>query len=190
MTNQKSPAVLVAAASRHGSTAEIAAFIADRLREELPPTWHVHVEDTDAIRTIEGYDAVVLGSGVYEGHWLSSARKLLKDTARAPVSGLWLFSSGPAADGPHDNGLVPAAVKAANRLAARDNIVFSGDMTLRTLGLVEGLLVSAMRAEGGDFRDWEVIKEWVAGIALELSNTTVALHPVAAFPSSTTGSGS
>src|SRR5581483_8068768 len=85
--------VLVTAASRHGGTAEIAAAIGRVLRERGVVADVVPVEDVDSLAE---YDAVVLGSGVYVGRWLESARTFVdrhgNDLAARPV---WLFSSGP-----------------------------------------------------------------------------------------------
>ena len=90
--------VLVTVASKHGATAEIGQAIAATLTEEghqaefLAP---IHVHD------ISMYDAVILGSGVYAGHWIASAKEFADHHADAlrqrPV---WLFSSGPLGDPP------------------------------------------------------------------------------------------
>ncbi|MGZ5402538.1 MAG: flavodoxin domain-containing protein, partial [Aeromicrobium sp.] len=91
--------VLVACATRHGATAGIAARIGDRLRETLAsPQWEVSVLDSQSIDSIGDHDAVVLGSAVYLGSWIKSARQLLNDLQSAPPLGLWLFSSGPVGD--------------------------------------------------------------------------------------------
>ena len=77
--------VLVSAASRHGATAGIARAIAETLTEAgleavaLPP---------DAVTTLDGYDAAVLGSGIYVGHWMDSARQLVERHAAALASRL------------------------------------------------------------------------------------------------------
>jgi len=88
--------VLVSAASRHGATAEIARAIGETLTEAdleavaLPP---------DAVTTLDGYDAAVLGSGIYVGHWMDSAMQLVERHAAALASRpVWLFSSGPIGD--------------------------------------------------------------------------------------------
>ena len=62
--------VLVTAASKYGATAEIAAAIAEVLDKHgleatvLPP---------EQVKGVDGYDAVVVGSTVYAGHWLKPA---------------------------------------------------------------------------------------------------------------------
>ena len=70
--------VLVTAASRHGSTAEIATIIAGILQasdieaEVLPP---------EAVASVVGYDAVILGSAVY-ARQLAGAGASLRHAAR------------------------------------------------------------------------------------------------------------
>ena len=59
--------VLVAFASRHGSTREIAEGIA----QELRASGHsVAVRPVDAVQGIERYEAAVIGGAVYMGDWL------------------------------------------------------------------------------------------------------------------------
>ncbi|MGO9754854.1 MAG: flavodoxin domain-containing protein [Solirubrobacteraceae bacterium] len=51
------------------------------------------------MRSLEPYDAVVLGSAVYAKHWRGDARHFLRhlggELARRPF---WVFSSGPVGD--------------------------------------------------------------------------------------------
>ena len=85
--------VLVTAASRHGSTAEIATIIAGILQASDIET---EVLQPEAVASVAEYDAVVLGSAVYAGQWLEPARAFVArhgdDLATRPV---FLFSSGP-----------------------------------------------------------------------------------------------
>jgi hypothetical protein len=64
------PSVLVSAALRHGSTAEIAAAICDELRQR---GLRARVLVPAEVTALDSYDVVVLGSAVYVGHWLRSA---------------------------------------------------------------------------------------------------------------------
>ena len=53
------------------------------------------------VDTADGYDAVVLGSAVYAGHWLQDAKDLAERVAaQRPRPLVWLFSSGPIGDPP------------------------------------------------------------------------------------------
>jgi len=94
--------VLVTAASRHGSTAEIAEAIATGLTRRGADAEAIPIDEVDGL---EGFDAVVLGSAIYMGRWLKPARKFAEahaaELSQRPV---WLFSSGPLGDGEH---LVP-----------------------------------------------------------------------------------
>ena len=90
--------VLVTAATKYGATAEIAAAIAKVLDEHgleataLPP---------EQVKEVDGYDAAVVGSAVYAGHWLKPARELVERHAGALAGRpVWLFSSGPVGDPP------------------------------------------------------------------------------------------
>src|SRR3712207_229163 len=84
---------LVAVASRHGSTNEIARAIAEELRTR---GLDAEVRDAEEVDVLDGYEAVVLGSAVYMGDWLLAARRLVeRHRQRLAALPLWLFSSGP-----------------------------------------------------------------------------------------------
>ena len=95
--------VLVAAASRHESTQEIAEAIAATMTDRGIEAAAVPVEQ---VASLDGFDAVVLGSAVYMGRWLGEARRFARlhasELCRLPV---WLFSSGPV--GPADHPVPP-----------------------------------------------------------------------------------
>jgi len=62
------PKVLVAYATRAGSTAEVAERIAQRL---CLGGLSAEARPVDEVTVVAGYDAAVLGSGTYYGGWLS-----------------------------------------------------------------------------------------------------------------------
>jgi len=166
-TNEPDTArVLVAAASKHGATAEIAGHIGDTLRRR---GHDVTVADAGQVGTIDGYDAVVLGSAVYAGHWLDDAKVLADRIAgHRPRPPLWLFSSGPVGDPPKpDEDPDVAAITAAT--APRNHRVFAGRIDKSKLGFAERAIMIAVRAPEGDFRDWDAIAAWADGIADTLS---------------------
>ena len=66
--------VLVTYASKHGATQQIAARIADRLRTA---GLEVQVSPITATGDPAGYDALVIGSAVYFGSWLATARRFV-----------------------------------------------------------------------------------------------------------------
>jgi menaquinone-dependent protoporphyrinogen oxidase len=158
--------VLVTVASRHGSTW----MIGDAIREELQAD-HIQAAllEPELVDDISGFDAFVIGSGVYAGRWLKSARRFVerfeRQLADKPV---WLFSSGPLGE-PARPAQPPAeGLEIAARLNARDHQVFEGRLEPDVLGMAERAIVRVARAEDGDFRPWVAITIWAREISAAL----------------------
>jgi menaquinone-dependent protoporphyrinogen oxidase len=84
--------VLVAYATGHGSTKGVAERIATRLAEAGA---QVDARPVDDVDDLAGYDAVVLGSGVYNQSWIPSATEFLRaNSAALAARPVWLFSVG------------------------------------------------------------------------------------------------
>jgi menaquinone-dependent protoporphyrinogen oxidase len=158
--------VLVTVASKHGATAEIASAIADKIRES---DIAVDLLAPEAVGEVETYDAVVVGSAVYAGHWLQPARAFVDhhaaQLAQRPV---WLFSSGPIGDPPKPEAELAEIEPMLRRLGARGHRTFPGRLDPAALGFVERAVTAALRAPHGDFRDVNEIRSWAAGIAESL----------------------
>jgi menaquinone-dependent protoporphyrinogen oxidase len=164
--------VLVSAASKHGSTAEIAVAIARRLGDAGHDVTRLEPND---VAHVEHYDAFVIGSGVYAGHWLAQGKDLVHEVGRhAEGRPVWLFSSGPlgptttAADAAGDPGDTVDVSHLAAAVHARGHQVFSGKLDKGVLGFAERAIVAAVRAPDGDFRDWAAIDAWATDIAGQL----------------------
>jgi menaquinone-dependent protoporphyrinogen oxidase len=161
--------VLVAAATKHGATGEIAQAIADTLRDQgLDPA----VLEPERVDTIDGYDAVVLGSAVYAGHWLKPARDLVGRCGPALAARpVWLFSSGPIGDPPKSEEDPVDVAELLAATSAREHRVFAGKLVRKQLSFPERAIVTALRVPDGDFRDWPEITGWAAGIATALRSS-------------------
>jgi menaquinone-dependent protoporphyrinogen oxidase len=163
--------VLVAYASKHGSTAEIANALATRLAERGLAS----EVRTAGEATLEGYDAVVLGSGVYVGTWMKEATSFAK--ANVPILStmpVWLFSSGPTGDA-HEHGVTEKQLRDLDELAhPRAHRVFGGALDLAKLGFVERRVVRMVKAPVGDFRDWDQIRAFADEIADDLLAATAS----------------
>jgi menaquinone-dependent protoporphyrinogen oxidase len=161
--------ILVAYATKHDSTAEIAYAIGEVLRHA--GTAQVDVRSVETVRDVTPYDAVVLGSAVYAGQWQSSAAEFLKtheETLRQKL--VWLFSSGPTGEGAPQIVLkgweFPEALKPiADRIQPRDVTVFHGKLDPKKLNFLERLVVKGVKAPMGDYRNWEAIRAWAISIA-------------------------
>src|SRR6266550_6426568 len=67
--------ILVTYATRAGSTAEVAASVAEVLSATGAT---VDVKPVTAVHEVKGYDAVVVGSAIRMGHWLPEAVEFVK----------------------------------------------------------------------------------------------------------------
>ncbi len=171
--------VLVAYASRHGSTAGIAERIAAGLRTAGLDAEARSVKD---VRDVARYDAFVIGGAAYMFHWLKETTAFVKRN-RAALAGrpVWLFSSGPIGTDLVDKDgrdvLEVSRPKEFAELEAmlhpRSERVFFGawDPSAPPVGIAERfmkLLPAAPEMPVGDFRDWPAIDAWAADIATEL----------------------
>jgi len=160
--------VLVTAASRHGATQAIAHEIARQLRAAGQSA---DVLEPEAVDTLDGVDAVVLGSAVYRGRWLPEARNLAArlepDLGHRDV---WLFSSGPVGEPPRPTDEVGDAAKAGRLTHARGHRVFSGRLDRSCLSRSERVGARRLHAADGDYRDWYQIRCWATQIADQLAS--------------------
>src|SRR5512139_1991827 len=85
--------ILLAYASRYGSTKEVAEIITNTMREcgldvELQPVLEV--------KSLDNYEAVVLGAAIYNAHWHQDAHQFLsqhrENLRQRPVA---IFALGP-----------------------------------------------------------------------------------------------
>lgn len=182
--------VLVAYATKHGSTRGIAERIGATLEAEGLEVTTMSVESAG---DLAGYDAFVVGSAAYMGGWLGEAttfvRRNRSTLAQRPV---WLFSSGPVGTDKVDkNGrdvLVASEPKEFVEFDAaihpRGKRVFFGayDPDAPPVGMAEGFmgrfirLMPAVRnvLPAGDFRDWPEIEAWAREIAHALQAVPAA----------------
>jgi menaquinone-dependent protoporphyrinogen oxidase len=167
--------VLVAYATKYGATAEIAEKVGEVLGQA---GLDVDVTPVKSVRDLDAYNAVVLGSAVYVGQWRKPAVKFLKANAQKLAEmPVWVFSSGPSGEGdPVElvNGwLFPDGVKEQmEQIQPKDTAVFHGAVFAEKLGLIEKQMIKTVKAPTGDFRDWDAIAAWAAGIADALKVTT------------------
>ena len=161
--------VLVAYATKHYSTAEIALAIADELEEA--PGFSVEVESVENVKSIAPYEIVVLGSAVYMGQWQAGAVEFLKRYEQELAQrAVWLFSSGPTGTGDPQalmNGWkFPENLQGyADQIKPRDITLFHGKLENNWLNLFEKAAVKFIKAPEGDSRDWEMIRSWAKRIA-------------------------
>ncbi|MBT0566443.1 flavodoxin domain-containing protein [Williamsia sp. CHRR-6] len=168
--------VLVVVASRHGATFELAQLVTSCLDSALTRTGiraHVELADADEVTSLLDVDAVVLGSAVYFGHWLSSAHHFVdKHRSELALRPLWLFSSGPIDD--------PRAIEVAtpaDSLGARSHHVFGGRLHASDLSWSERTVVRALGVSDVDLRQLGDVTDWTTHIAATLAHEFPATTP-------------
>lgn len=165
-----SSSILVGYATRYGSTQEVAEAIAATLRES---GLEVDLQPMRAVRTLEGYTAVVLGAPLYMFHWHKDAKSFLSRHRKAlmerPVA---VFALGPFEDTPKqwqdvranlDKELAefpwfaPVAVE-----------IFGGKFDPAKLDFPYSLVPGLKKLPAADIRDWTAIRAWANNLAAKL----------------------
>jgi menaquinone-dependent protoporphyrinogen oxidase len=156
--------VLVAYASKLGSTAEIAEAIAQVLRDGGHDATAMPARD---VTSLDGWDAVVLGSALYSAYWQRDARRFVERfREELKARPLWLFSGGPLdrrlarADQP----ITPDGAQLTAGLGARAHRTFGG----RLLPDADVPPQVLQTHRFGDFRDWQQIVDYGYRIGREL----------------------
>jgi menaquinone-dependent protoporphyrinogen oxidase len=183
-------------ASRHGGTAGIASRVAEVLRAD---GLEVVLSDAADRPAASGFDATLVGAGVYLGSWVKEGVEFLeRNQATLATMPVWLFSSGPlpgstketdVADpvtlalGPEE-GPGSGGHRKINELSAvihpRGHRVFTGayDPSDPPKNMTERLVRMMPGSKGilpiGDFREWDDIEAWAREVAGEVKATVPA----------------
>lgn len=157
--------ILVAYATRKGSTAEIASAIGKELEGE---GHQVRVSLLQEIPSLEGYNAAVLGAPVYTGHIDENLRKFIERNKNGlktiPVAAFAV-------------GIAPVNPKIGSVAALEDQLkgivvpvnpvamkVFAGKLDPAQHSFMTKTMISLMKVLTGDFRDWDMIKVWAKSL--------------------------
>jgi menaquinone-dependent protoporphyrinogen oxidase len=155
--------VLVAYGTKNGSTGGIADLIAATLSAAGVDA---QARPAAQVRSLAGYDAVVLGGALYAGRWHRDARRFAhRHASQLRDRPVWLFSSGPLDDSADTSTIAPVgqAARAARELNAREHVTFGGRLGEDTKGFIARAMVR--KGHGGDFRNEARITAWARSIA-------------------------
>jgi len=162
-----SASVLVAYATRYGSTQEVAEAIAATLRERGLQSDLQRLHD---VRTLEGHDAVVMGAPLFMFRWHKDARAFLARHREAltqrPVA---VFALGPFNDVPKEwQGVREQLDKELAKfpwLKPAAVAIFGGKFDPATLRFPFNLLPAMKNIPASDIRDWAAISAWASELA-------------------------
>jgi len=173
--------ILVAYATRYGSTKEVAETVATTLEEQ---GLEVELKAAREVRSLDGHGAVVLGTPLYFGALYKDVRALLeRSQAALEQMPLALFALGPikAEDGVEGSReQLDAALAKLPWLSPVATAVFVGKYDPANLGLkdkmIAALPASPLHGEPAhDERDWPAIQCWARELPVKLG--AAALTP-------------
>ena len=155
------PRILVAYASRKGSTAGIAQAVGRELKKAGIT---VEVAEMRTVSSLEGYDAVVIGAPVYMGRRVDDIADFVKryknELQKKPVAAFAV-------------GIAPVAPKVESVDAVMENLrkvldpiqtvavtMFAGTLDPAQQSFVERTMTKLLNVPTGDFCDWTAIAAW------------------------------
>ncbi len=170
--------VLVAYATRFGSTHEIASAI---VRELNAAGLNAQAAETSSGLAPEDYDAFVIGSPLYGGTWLSSAGMFAAIMAERmkgkPVAlfsvGTLILKSPERGQAEHANfigGLIDVA-RSAVALNVVADAVFSGYFDRSNLPWWLRIIDRFVPTPQGDHRNWSEIQAWAKSLVPKFAST-------------------
>ena len=153
--------VLVAYASRCGSTAEVGQAIADRLCQRGAM---VDVRAVEEVQDVAAYDAVVLGSAIRMGKWLPAAVQFVERdaaTLQARQSAFYTVHMLNADDSEASRQARATYVEAVHAvMTPQYEAFFTGKMDMSKLSFVDRMVAKMVKSKDEDRRDWPAIRAW------------------------------
>ena len=163
--------ILLAYASRYGSTQEVAETVANVLRQA---GLEVELQPMREVTTLDSYAAVVLGAAIYNARWHPDAHQFLsqhqESLKQRPVA---IFTLGPLTKD-------EAAKKRSRRELDKELEqypwlkpvaleIFVGKYNPSKLSFFERLLPAS------DHRDWDAIRAWATALPARLAPAEIQL---------------
>jgi menaquinone-dependent protoporphyrinogen oxidase len=159
--------VLVAYATRYGSTQEVAEAVAATLRTR---GLEVHLRPAREVRSLEGYSAVVLGTAIYIFCLRKDARRFLTRHREAlSMRPIAIFALGPFNNDEKERQGVRAQLDKELAMfpwftpVAQE--IFGGKFDPAKLRFPYNLVPHLRRLPASDIRDWTAIRAWASDLA-------------------------
>lgn len=158
--------LLVAYASKCGSTAEIAEAVAKTL---CAGGINAALSSAEKIKSLQGFDGVILGSAIYMGSPLKSAEQFVdrfsEDLATIPAAVFGVCLTMKDASSQNESTALAYLAPLTKKIKPVSTIAFAGRIDHASLPTIYRFFSQAdnsgILAEG-DFRDWGVINGWAS----------------------------
>lgn len=157
--------ILVAYATRYGSTAEVAEAIGDELRKAGVA---VDVRPVGEVRDLSPYRAAIIGSPIYMGKWLPESQVFIERNQQIlrtiPVA---YFAVGLTIEegSPEILKKAEASMDQVRMLVKPVDIgLFPGRLETDRLSFTDRAITKLIRAKTGDSRNWEAVRAWAQAV--------------------------
>ncbi len=167
--------VLIAFATRSGTTAEVAEAIAATMLEAGVPA---EIQAVSQVNSLAGREALILGAPLYMGRFPKEFQQFLRlHRDELSTTHPWFYVLGPTRNEPKD---FDAARRQAEKQLARypqihpaDLHVFGGRWSTASLpfpfSILKRLPCNPLnKIPADDIRDWAAIRAWATGIAKQI----------------------
>jgi menaquinone-dependent protoporphyrinogen oxidase len=153
--------ILVAYASRCGATAEIAQALGRDLQSR---GYKPEVLPVAKVSQLRGYQAVLLGSAVRAGNWLSEATDFVRQRQReiqaVPNAFFSVHMMNIGDDEKSRNGRLRYLDRVRKIMRPDSEVFFAGRMDMDRLSFGERLICKVMGGSSKDLRNWPAIHAW------------------------------
>ncbi len=164
--------VLVTYASKSGSTAEVAEFMGQALREAGAT---VDVKPVKTVREMDGYDLTFVGSAIRVGKWLGEAVQFVeehKDDLSKQPAAFFTVCLTMHENTPEKRAEVEAYLDPVREIfTPQAEEFFAGVAQMERLGIIERMAMKAIKPPLGDFRDWDAIRAWTLEVYRQLTGS-------------------
>jgi|WetSurMetagenome_2_1015567.scaffolds.fasta_scaffold02786_9 menaquinone-dependent protoporphyrinogen oxidase len=162
--------ILVAYATRNGSTAEIALAVAKELENAGAA---VTVSDMKTITSVADYTAVVIGAPLYMGNLVKEVKQFVgrhKESLQKRPIAVFAVGIAPKSPDPGAVGQATAALHVAiDPLQPVASIIFAGKVDTKKLSFIQRKMTELAKSPVGDFRDWAAIAAWARELTGKMS---------------------
>jgi len=155
--------ILVAYASRLGSTAEVALVIAQTL---IDAGENVDIYPVQQVKDLGIYRAVIVGSAIRYGRWLPDAAEFVAENRELLNSiPTWFFTvcMTIAQDTEENRRKASAFLNPVRALVTPvEEAWFAGKLDYSELTFMQRIIEKIQGLPEGDFRDWKAIRAWAS----------------------------
>ncbi len=170
--NNSQKNVLIAYASQYGSTGGVAEAIGKELCTKGAKVDMVLIKN---VKNLSSYHAIVVGSAIFRGKWMSEAVNFVKTNAetlgRIPVAYFMVCMT--MRQPTEENrrralSFLDPVLQTNPQVKPVDIAPFAGAMHYNNLSWLNNKIIQSKGLPEGDFRDWEAIRAWARGLGSSL----------------------